>query len=109
MSSASWRLTGKFENRPVEALDLAVLAFDPADQVVGGAASEVLDGLDAILAQRDHHGRSQAGNLVELVGNAELLALCVEFGLAGIEVVNGAVLDFGRRFLVETPEWSRFR
>ena len=34
---------------------LAVLALGPADQVVGGAAGEILDRLDVVLAERHHH------------------------------------------------------
>src|SRR6478752_8483575 len=51
-----------FLARQIEAIEdagvldrLAVLALGPADQVVGGAAGQILDRLDAILAETDHH------------------------------------------------------
>ena len=42
------------------ALALAVLALGPADQIVGGAAGEILDRLDAALAELDQHRRGDA-------------------------------------------------
>src|SRR2546426_89673 len=40
----------------VETLGFAVLAFAPANEVIGGATGKVLDSLDAFLAQRFEHG-----------------------------------------------------
>jgi hypothetical protein len=45
---------------------------------------------------------------LELVGDAELLALGVELGLDAGEIVAGAVLDFGGGLLVEALDGGEF-
>ena len=59
--SASARDTPMIGEHAGEDLGLAVLAFLPADQVVGGIAGEILDRLDAVLAERHQHGGGDAG------------------------------------------------
>src|SRR5690606_38072221 len=85
----------------VEALDLAVLALGPANEIVGRAARKILDRLDAFLAESDEHLRVEAGDLVEIVDHAELPALLVVLARDGLEVVDGALLDLRRGLLVE--------
>ena len=86
---------------PGSRLRLAVLALGPADQVVGGAAGQILDRLDAVLAELHQHRRGDAGHVLERVLDAELLALGVELGLRLGEIFAGARLQFARGVLVE--------
>src|SRR6516165_6469071 len=81
---------------------LAVLAFAPAEKVVGGATRQVLDRFDPVLAQLHQHGGGDARDLFERVLDAELFALVVELGFLSIEIVAGARLQFTRGVLVET-------
>ena len=57
IASASSRDRSKPSRMPGCALGLAVLALGPAGQVVGGAAGQILDRLDAVLAERHQHLR----------------------------------------------------
>ena len=101
-----------------------------ADQVVGGATGKVFHTLDAVLAQRDQHGRGEAGNLVELVLDAELVlrdahqsllatrlrledmlpiaAKLDQIGYWSLETWGGATFDAALRYLKEDP-WERLR
>ena len=63
------------------AVELGDEAALTADEIVGGAASEVLDRLDAVFAERDHHLRGHAVDLAQIVGNAKLTTLGIHFGL----------------------------
>ncbi len=108
ISSASSRETGKSLKVAVETLHFAVLALGPADEIVGGAAGKILHRLDALLAEHFEHGGGEAGNLVEFVGNAEHLAGFIVLTLDGRQVLDGAVLDFTRRLLVEPLDRGDF-
>src|SRR4029077_17923408 len=100
--------------RPGVARGLPVLAFRPAGKVVRGAAGEVLDRLDAILAefdQRSHRRaceRDQGGRHARLpmysgpaLLRAALLALGLLPGLDHREIVAGPALELLRGLLVE--------
>ena len=91
-----------------ELLRLAVLAFAPADEVVGGAAGEVLDRLDAVLTEGDHHLRGHTVDLAQLVGYAECFALLVHFSFQALQIFAGALLDFLGGFFVETVDGGDF-
>jgi hypothetical protein len=57
-------------------------------------AGEILDRLDAVLAERDQHGGGQAGTIsFRLVLDAERLALGVLLGLELVEIFARAGLD----------------
>jgi hypothetical protein len=60
---------------------LAVFALIPADEIVGRAVRKVLDRLDGVFAERDQHPARDAWNFPKSIGNAEFLALGIEFGL----------------------------
>jgi len=87
---------------------LFLLAFGPADQFVGGAIGEILDRLDAVLAQSDEHGRGEARHFSQFVGHAKFAALGVALGFLLLQIFAGAVLDFGCRVLVETLDVGDF-
>ena len=99
---------GEVLERAFEALGFAVLAFAPADQVVGGAAGKVFNVLDAVLTQRNQHGCGEAGDFIKVVLDAELLALFVMGTIDGRQVFGGAVLDFASGFLVEAVDRGNF-
>ena len=80
---------------------LAVLALGPASEVVGRATSQVLDRLDAVLAEADQHRRGDARHLFQLIGDAELRALGVELGLDLGQIIARPRLQLGRGILVE--------
>src|SRR3954454_18347574 len=61
--------------------DLAVLALGPAGKIVCGTASQLLDCLDAVLAELHEFRRGGAGHFLERIRDAELLALGIELGL----------------------------
>src|SRR6266702_7541417 len=50
----------------------AACLLDPAMQIVGGASGEILDRLDAVLAQGDQHRRANPGNFAQRGFDAEL-------------------------------------
>src|SRR6185312_574924 len=52
-------------------LGLAVLSLGPTDQIVCGAAGEVLDGLHVVLAEGDQHLGGDARDVLEFVCHAE--------------------------------------
>src|SRR6478752_6425877 len=79
----------------------AFLALGPADQIVGGAAGEVLDRLDVVLAEFHQHLRGHAGHVLHGVLDAELLAASLDLGFLLIEIFAGAVLELLRGFLVK--------
>src|SRR5690606_24087886 len=85
----------------VEALDLAIPALGPAHEIVGGAAGEILDRLDVVLAERNEHGGVEAFDLVELVLDAERAAFLVVGRLDGVEVVDSTLLDSTGDLVVE--------
>ena len=87
---------------------LAVLAFGPAGEIVGGATGEILDRLDAVLAEPHQHRGGDAGHLLERVLDAEFLALGVELGLDLGEIFAGAGLQFGRGVVVEALDAGDF-
>src|SRR5690606_6621890 len=89
-------------------LRLPVLALSPAHEIVGSITGEVFYGLHAILAQRDQHGGGDAGNLAQLVLDAQLLAGGVLLGLDFLEIFAGAVLDFSGGVLIETINGGDF-
>src|SRR5262249_5987839 len=80
---------------------LAVLALAPADQVVGDAAGQVLDRLEAVLAELHQHLGADAGNLFERILDAQLLARGVELGLFPVQELARARLQLLSRVLVE--------
>src|SRR5665213_3937814 len=82
-------------------LAFAVLALGPAGQVVGGATSEIFDGLHAVLAELDEHRRGDTGNFLQLVGNAQFDTFVIQFSLLLIEIFLGAFLQFARRICIE--------
>jgi len=71
---------------------LAVLALAPAGEIVGGAAGEIVHGLDAVLAKRDQHRRGDAGHLLELVVDAKRQELGVEDALKEVPGITTAML-----------------
>ena len=85
-----------------------LLALGPADQIVGGATGEVLDGLDVVLAELDQHLRGHAGHVLQRILDAELLAPGLEFGLELVEIFAGAALQLVRGFLVEPFDAGQF-
>src|SRR5262245_22618413 len=95
---------------------LAVLALRPADQVVGDGAGQVLDRLDAVLAQMHQHLGGDAGDLLERILDAEFLAFAVEFGLflvqefarTGLELAGGLLVeafDAGKLLIVDHQQF----
>ena len=80
---------------------LPVLAFRPAGEVVRGATGEVLDGLDAVLAEFDQHRHGHAVDLEQAVLDAEFLALGVMLGLDHGEIIARPGLQLLRGLLVE--------
>src|SRR3954452_19214689 len=70
----------------------AFLAFGPADQIVGGAAGEVVDRLEVVLAELHQHFRGDAGHVLDGVLDAELLALGLDLGLLLLEIFTRTVL-----------------
>src|SRR6266542_857225 len=52
----------------------AACLLDPAMQIIGGASGEILDRLDAVLAQGDQHRRADPGNSAQCGLDAELPA-----------------------------------
>ena len=50
-------------------LALAIHGFVPADQIVRGAAREILDGLHIVLAEGNKHFGRHAFDLAHFVGN----------------------------------------
>src|SRR3990167_8894477 len=80
---------------------LAFLALDPADELVGDRAGEILDRLDVGLAEGDQHGGGHAGDFLEGVVDAERLPLLVLLGLDPRQILAGALLELGRRLVVE--------
>ena len=108
IASASSREISKPSRIPGSRSALAVLALGPAGQIVGGAAGQVLDRLDAVLAEPDQHRGGHAGDLFELVLDAEFLALGVEFGLDLGEIFARAGLQLACGLLVETLDAGDF-
>ena len=80
---------------------LLVMPLAPAGEIVGGAIGQILDRLDAVLAERDQHRRGESRHLQKLVGDAERLALGVELGLEFLEMLAGARLNLVGGVLVE--------
>src|SRR5690606_14998065 len=72
---------------------LVLLALGPADEIVSCAVGKILERLNAVLAQGDHHRGRHTGHLREIVGYAQLPTLRVAFLLDPIEVLAGAGLD----------------
>src|SRR6266536_3340563 len=52
----------------------AACLLDPAMQIIGGASGEILDRLDAVLAQGDQHRRADSGNFAQRGLDAQLPA-----------------------------------
>src|SRR5262245_13487817 len=75
---------------------LVVLALAPAEQIVGGAAREILDALDAVLAQLHQPRRGDTGDLLARTLDPALLALGIELGLLPAEIVTRPRLQFAR-------------
>ena len=90
--------------RNVEAAQITGLgriAVGPANEVVARAIGEILERLDAALAEPDQHRRGQALDLLQFVRDAERLALLIELRLDPGKVGLRARLDFGRGLGVE--------
>src|SRR3954469_6245889 len=87
---------------------LGTLAVRPAHEVVGGAAGEVLDGLDIVLAERDQHRGRDAVDFPHVVGDAQFLPPRLLLGLDAGEIVLGSGLDLGGRVLVEALDRREF-
>src|SRR5262249_44107266 len=85
-----------------------ILALAPPDQVVRDAAGQVLDRLDAVLAERHEHLGRGTGNFLEGILDAEVLALGVELGLLLVQELARARLQLLRGFLVEAFDAGEF-
>src|SRR5579884_1206371 len=89
-------------------LGLAVLALGPADEIIGGASSKILDRLHAVLAERNQHLCGHARNLFQRVLDTELLPPGIEFRLLPIEIFAGAILQFARRVEIKPLDAGNF-
>src|SRR3990172_12787067 len=87
---------------------LLLLALGPADEVVGRAIGEILERLDAGLAERDQHRRRDPRDLGEIVGDAELAALGVALRLLLLQILARTRLDLACGVLVEALDMSDF-
>src|ERR1700742_4067238 len=96
------------ENAGMLGLFAAFLAFGPTDQVVGGAAGEVLDGLDVVLAELHQHLRGHARHCLQIVIHAEFLPFVFEFGLELIQIFLGAILQLSRGLVVKAFDAGQF-
>src|SRR4051812_8674400 len=86
----------------------ALLAFGPADEVVGGAACKIFHRLDVVLAELHQHFRGHAGYRLQRVVDAELLAPRFELGFLLLEMLPGAALQFVGRFIIKTLDAREF-
>src|SRR5581483_10695130 len=86
----------------------AFLALGPADQVVGGAAGEIFDRLDVILAELDQYFRGDAGHVLHGVLDAELLAPGLELAFQPLQIFLGAVLQLVGGVFIETFDAGEF-
>ena len=80
-ASHSSRVSSKPSRMPGIADGFAVLAFAPAGEIVGGAAGEILHGLDAVFADRDQHSAVTPGTSFSSSATPSSRRLGVEFGL----------------------------
>ena len=87
-------------------LDHAVFRVD---QLVVGQIGEIVQRLDAALAKGDQHGRGQAGDCRDLVGDAELAALRGEALLLLGEEDVGAIAQLLGDLLVEALDADQIR
>src|SRR5215218_2456683 len=87
---------------------LGTTALRPADEIVGGAAGQVLDILDVVLAEGHQHGGGDAVDLLQLVGDAQLLATALVLGLDAGQVLLGAALDLAGGILIEAFDGGHF-
>ena len=80
----------------------------PANQIVGGAVGDVLDGLDFGLAKRHEHGGGDAGDVGDIVLDAQFAAPGIALRLQLFERFAGPGLDFLGRSLVEALNLGDF-
>src|SRR5262249_9050779 len=87
---------------------LVVLALAPAGEIIGGTAGEILDSLDAVLAERDQHFGGDGRDLLESILDTEFVAARVKLRLDLRQVVARALLQLARRFLVKPFDRAEF-
>src|SRR3984957_9771711 len=86
----------------------AFLALGPADQIVGGASRQILDGLDIVLAELHQHLRGHAGHPLQSIVHAELLSFVFELAFELFQILASPALQFVGGFVVETFDAGQF-
>ena len=76
--------------------------FKPAGQIIGHATGEILERFDVIFAKAHQHGRRDAVQYRQIIGNAHLFALRIKFFIYAVQMVAGPILNLFRRVLVKT-------
>src|ERR1700722_10530599 len=89
-------------------LGLALAALSPTNKIVGGATGKVLDRLDLVLAELDQHGRRDAVDRLQFIGDAQSLALFVVLGFDLRQMALRAGLNFRRGVGVESFDRREF-
>src|SRR5690606_33634027 len=85
------------------------LGLEPAPQIVGHKAGQVLDGLHVVLAQGHGHRQGDAFDFQQRVLHAQLAALGVVLGRFLVEPVAGPGLDLLGGVLVKALDGGDFR
>src|SRR4029077_8272861 len=96
------------ENAGILGRFAAFLALGPADQIVGGATGQILDGLDVVLAEFHQHLRVYAGHRLQSVIHTEFLALVFLLGLELFQIFFCPALQLVGGFFVETFDAGQF-
>ena len=87
---------------------LAILALAPAHQVVGRATGQILDRLDAVLAEMHKHFGRDPRHFLEGGVDAEPLAFGVEFDFLPGQKILRARLQLAGGFLIEALDPGDF-
>ena len=82
--------------------------FKPAGQVIGHATGEILERFNVVLAKAHQHGRRDAVQGRQIIGNPHFLTLGVEFFVLTVQMVARAILDLFRRIFVKAFNISDF-